>query len=90
MLKTAMLNHITKSKTVLFSVFSGESAFHCISSHLGWAVHPMLPRLAQAQEDVPITMIYGGRSWIDYKTGPKLKQSRPNSYVNVEVSTKIF
>ncbi|VUZ46438.1 unnamed protein product [Hymenolepis diminuta] len=64
---------------------TGEDAFRNLSQMLGWAARPMLPRISQAATDLPITFIYGGRSWIDMSSGLRIRTLRPNSYVDVMV-----
>ncbi|XP_018021141.2 uncharacterized protein LOC108677433 [Hyalella azteca] len=64
---------------------SGETAFHSLMSGFGWAKHPMVHRLDSLQQEVPITLIYGSRSWIDRDPGFHIKYSRPNSFVDVQV-----
>lgn len=54
----------------------------------GWAKNPIVNRMDQMSEDIPITLIYGSRSWVDNSAGETIKQKRNNSYVNVQV--KIF
>ncbi|VDM30876.1 unnamed protein product [Hydatigera taeniaeformis] len=63
---------------------TGEDAFKSMSV-LGWAVRPMLPRIQALKVDVPITFIYGGRSWVDFSSGFTTHDLRPNSYVDVMV-----
>ncbi|KAH9280551.1 1-acylglycerol-3-phosphate O-acyltransferase ABHD5 [Echinococcus granulosus] len=63
---------------------TGEDAFKNMSM-LGWAVLPMLPRIRDLKADVPITFIYGGRSWVDFSSGLRTRDLRPDSYVDVMV-----
>ncbi|KAL5970207.1 Lyso N-acylphosphatidylethanolamine lipase [Taenia solium] len=64
---------------------TGEDAFKSISV-LGWAARPMLPRMQDLKADVPITFVYGGRSWLDFSSGLSTRDLRPNSYVDVMAS----
>ncbi|XP_008550144.1 (Lyso)-N-acylphosphatidylethanolamine lipase isoform X1 [Microplitis demolitor] len=64
---------------------SGESAFHAMMEGFGWAKNPMINRIDQIDDEVPITMIYGSRSWVDNSAGETIKQKRANSYVNIQV-----
>uniref|UniRef100_A0A2P2I194 1-acylglycerol-3-phosphate O-acyltransferase ABHD5 n=1 Tax=Hirondellea gigas TaxID=1518452 RepID=A0A2P2I194_9CRUS len=64
---------------------SGESAFHSLMSGFGWAKFPMFHRLDALQQEVPITLIYGSRSWVDRDPGFQIKYSRQNSYVDVQI-----
>ena len=45
----------------------------------------MIHRLPALRNDVPITFIYGARSWIDRKPGDCIKDLRTNSFVDVHV-----
>ena len=65
--------------------YSGETAFHHLMSGFGWAKYPMINRLDSMQKEVPITLIYGSRSWVDRDPGFKILYSRPDSYVDVQV-----
>lgn len=64
---------------------SGESAFKHMMESFGWAKNPMINRIAEIPKDVPITTIYGSRSWIDSNVGYQMKYIRQDSYVHVEV-----
>ena len=55
-------------------------------ANFGWAKYPMIHRLPALRNDVPITFIYGARSWIDRKSGDCIKDLRENSYVDVHVN----
>lgn len=72
-------------------VFSGESAFHAMMTGFGWAKNPIINRMDLLRKDVPITLIYGSRSWVDNSASDKIKEIRSGtSYVNVIVSIKIL
>ena len=58
----------------------GESAFHAMMKSFGWAKYPMLHRISALRSDVPITFIYGARSWIDRQPGQIIKEMRTNSH----------
>lgn len=64
---------------------SGESAFHAMMSHIGWAKNPMIHRIDHLRKDVPITLIYGARSWIDPSASDILKVKRMHSYFKQHV-----
>ncbi|CAL8096900.1 unnamed protein product [Orchesella dallaii] len=64
---------------------SGESAFHSLMSSFGWAKYPMINRIPSLRKDVPMTLIYGSRSWVDHCPGAMIQQMRPNSYVDVQI-----
>lgn len=60
---------------------AGESAFHSMMEGFGWAKYPMINRIHEMHDDVPITLIYGSRSWVDHSSGEIVSKLRPNSYV---------
>ncbi|VDO04313.1 unnamed protein product, partial [Rodentolepis nana] len=64
---------------------TGEEAFRNLCQMPGWAARPMLLRIPQVAADLPITFIFGGRSWIDMSSGLQARTLRPNSYVDVMV-----
>ena len=62
---------------------SGENAFSNMQLSLGFSKRPMLERVDQLSADVPVTFIYGTRSWMDSSSGEKFFSARPDSYVDV-------
>ncbi|XP_032681775.1 1-acylglycerol-3-phosphate O-acyltransferase ABHD5 isoform X1 [Odontomachus brunneus] len=66
---------------------SGEGAFHAMMRSFGWAKNPIVKRMDNLSNDIPITLLYGSRSWVDNTTGETIKEARPSSYVNVQVIT---
>ncbi|KAI6074673.1 1-acylglycerol-3-phosphate O-acyltransferase ABHD5 [Aix galericulata] len=60
---------------------SGETAFKNMTIPYGWAKRPMLQRIPQMDQDIPITVVYGARSCIDGNSGSTIQSLRPNSYV---------
>lgn len=63
---------------------TGENAFFSMQFQYGWALRPMLPRIiSDLPPSVPISLIYGVRSWMDSSTGKKVIEARPSSYVDV-------
>lgn len=64
---------------------SGESAFHAMMEGFGWAKNPMIKRIHEMRDDVPLTLIYGSKSWVDHSSGKVIKSLRPKSYVKVHV-----
>lgn len=66
---------------------SGESAFHAMMQGFGWAKNPIVKRMDKLSSEIPITLLYGSRSWVDNSAGEAIKQSRLSSYVNVQVIT---
>lgn len=64
---------------------SGEAAFHSMMSGFGWAKNPMIHRIHEIRSDIPITLLYGSRSWVDNTAGETIKSSRTQSFVNTQV-----
>jgi len=58
---------------------SGESAFHALNSGLGWAKNPLVHRIDQFSESLPITILYGSRSWMDTRAGQTIMEKRPKT-----------
>lgn len=57
-----------------------------MTAQFGWANRPMIERISQLRQDIPITFIYGSRSWIDSSSGAQTTALRGNSYVKIEVN----
>lgn len=74
------------STTIELRVFSlsGESAFKTMTKSFGWAKRPMIQRIHELDHSIPLTMIYGSRSWMDISIGDKVRELRPYSYVDVK------
>lgn len=66
---------------------TGEAAFRAMAASFGWAKHPMIHRMDTLRKDIPITVLYGSRSWVDNASGELILEKRPDSYVNVQVIT---
>lgn len=64
---------------------TGESAFHSMMAGFGWAKNPMIRRINEVRDDVPITLLYGSRSWVDSAAGDLIQKVRPNSFVQSHV-----
>ncbi|MCP9264190.1 Protein ABHD4 [Dirofilaria immitis] len=64
---------------------SGEVAFTNMSFSFGWAKRPMLRRIIDLPAEVPMTFIYGSKSWINSSSGIEVQNKRQNSYVDVQV-----
>lgn len=62
---------------------SGETAFKNMTIPYGWAKRPMLERIGQVQEHIPISFIYGSRSSIDCDSGYAVRETRPDVEVKV-------
>ncbi|EFX80395.1 hypothetical protein DAPPUDRAFT_304102 [Daphnia pulex] len=64
---------------------TGESCFHAMMASFGWAKYPMLHRIPALRSDIPLTFIYGARSWVDRHPGQIIKDSRKESTVELHV-----
>jgi len=63
---------------------SGEAAFKTLAAPYGFAKDPVIRKINNLDEEVPITFIYGAKSWISSESGQEIKKLRPNSYVDVQ------
>ncbi|XP_078050039.1 pummelig isoform X2 [Augochlora pura] len=66
---------------------TGESAFHAMMEGFGWAKNPIIKRIGKLDPEIPITLLYGSRSWVDSSYWETLKQARSSSYINVQAIT---
>lgn len=64
---------------------SGEAAFHSMMSSFGWAKYPMCNRIPSLKKEVPLTLIYGSRSWVDHSPSGVIQDMRNGSYVDVKI-----
>lgn len=49
-----------------------------------YEINPLVFRITALSQDVPLTFIYGSRSWVDSASGVEVQQLRPNAYVDVQ------
>lgn len=64
---------------------TGESAFHAMMAGFGWAKNPMINRIQDIRKDVPMTLLYGEKSWVDSSAGELIQKLRPESYVKTNI-----
>ncbi|KAL6468101.1 hypothetical protein MHYP_G00237780 [Metynnis hypsauchen] len=62
---------------------SGEVGFRAMSESLGWAKRPMVQRVNLLPPSLPVSMLYGARSWVDSSTGKHVAQIRGQSPTRV-------
>ncbi|XP_015251345.1 (Lyso)-N-acylphosphatidylethanolamine lipase isoform X2 [Cyprinodon tularosa] len=62
---------------------SGEVGFRAMSETLGWAKRPMLQRVNLLSPSMPVTMLYGARSWVDSSSGDRAAEIRCKAYTKV-------
>lgn len=64
---------------------TGEIAFKRLLNGGPWAKHPIGERMKENfPSDIPVTFIYGGKTWMRTDYGEIIKDSRPESYTNIE------
>lgn len=64
---------------------SGEVAFMSLTIPYGWAKYPMIHRIKDIREDLPISILFGSRSWMDVCSGSMIQYLRSNSYVHTQL-----
>ncbi|KAK6174529.1 hypothetical protein SNE40_017787 [Patella caerulea] len=64
---------------------SGEAAFKTMTIPFGWAKFPMINRMTDIPSHLPLTFIYGSRSWIDRSVGNRVKYIRNDSQVDIQI-----
>ncbi|OQV12719.1 Protein ABHD4 [Hypsibius exemplaris] len=62
---------------------SGESAFKAMTGGFGWAKSPMSGRMTTMASHVPVSFIYGSRSWIDHNVAYTVKDSRNDAFTEI-------
>ena len=77
---------------LFFSFSSGEAAFRSLMSGFAWAKRPMFDRLCGMDPSVPVTAVYGGKSWVSAIPREDLvrkmgrEDGEEDSYTKVRVS----
>ncbi|XP_073953959.1 pummelig isoform X2 [Choristoneura fumiferana] len=82
------LNYVSDADTVIPDYIhqcnaqtpSGESAFHSLMHGFGWAKNPMAPRMSQLDPALPVTVLYGSRSWVDNNAAATIADQRRSPY----------
>ena len=62
---------------------SGEDAFRNMNILLMWAKSPMIKRVKELPDDIPMTVMYGSSTFFDHRTAYEIKCIRENSSVEV-------
>jgi hypothetical protein len=86
----ARIEYNLESLILLLYHFSGEVAFKVMTEGFGWAKYPMINRITDVPAFIPMTIIYGSRSWVDSGVGWQVKYIRSDSFVDVQVSFLFF
>lgn len=50
----------------------------------------MIRRFQFVRNDVPVSILYGEKSWLRKLTEEVLREKRPDSYINIEVNYDLF
>ncbi|KAJ8925450.1 hypothetical protein NQ315_009283 [Exocentrus adspersus] len=64
---------------------SGESAFRTMMLNYGWAKNPIVRRIDKLDANIPITLLYGSRSWIDHSATEVIREKRIRWYFKLQV-----
>ncbi|KAL3090340.1 hypothetical protein niasHS_006792 [Heterodera schachtii] len=67
---------------------TGEIAFGTMSKNFGWAKRPMINRFGGISPSVPVTFIWGGKSWMDPGPAYEIQDRRQEAYVDVQIVTR--
>ncbi|KAG7258620.1 hypothetical protein CRUP_028872 [Coryphaenoides rupestris] len=62
---------------------SGEVGYWAMMQSLTWAKRPMLHRVDQLPASLPVTMLYGDRSWMNASSGHQAAKIRGEAYTRV-------
>ncbi|KAH8018861.1 hypothetical protein HPB51_013541 [Rhipicephalus microplus] len=68
---------------------SGESAFKAMMTQYGWARHPMISRIGELHQSVPMTFIYGSRCPLS-KPGQQQRSIEENGAIVKEELLKLL
>lgn len=63
---------------------TGEAALRTMSDNCFWAKHPMVKRMKDLSPDIPLTMIFGEKSFVDRVDEDVVREARPNSYLKYQ------
>lgn len=69
-----------------FLFHRGEKAFYSMVLGVGWAKCPLIKRLDKLDKNISITFLYGSHTWMDTEMGPRIKELRPDSFVDIHVN----
>lgn len=64
---------------------SGETAFKSLAMKFGWAKKPMIARIGDIDKNLPMTFVYGSKTWMDRECGYQTCYLRHDSRVDVEI-----
>ena len=55
---------------------SGESAFCTLAKYFFWSKRPLINRINELDSNIPLTVIYGGNSWMPKVTKEEFDYAR--------------
>lgn len=53
---------------------SGEAAFSVLNASLGWAKSPLIDRLPNLHNNIPVALLYGSHTWMSKEAGMAVAQ----------------
>lgn len=62
---------------------SGEVGFKNLTFKIGFAKNPMILRIGDLQKGLPVSFVYGARTWMDKNCGNEAQQKLPDNNVQV-------
>jgi len=69
---------------------SGETAFKHMLYDFGWPRYPMIHRVKDIAAFLPMTVICGARSSVDYGICQRIQELRRDSFVDTHVCSEIY
>ena len=64
---------------------SGETAFKHMMYDFGWARNPMIHRVKDIAEHLPMTIICGARTSVNFSISQQIQELRPDSFIDTHV-----
>ncbi|XP_039251912.2 (Lyso)-N-acylphosphatidylethanolamine lipase-like [Styela clava] len=62
---------------------SGEVGFKNLTEKIGFALNPMIERIGGLKPGMPVSFVYGARTWMDSKCGNQTQELLPDNDVQV-------
>ncbi|KAJ8960137.1 hypothetical protein NQ318_003856 [Aromia moschata] len=87
----AALNDPTLIRNIYISAthnILAASAFRSMMHGFGWAKNPIVTRIHELNSNIPITLLYGSRSWLDHSVADIVKEKRLHSYFKLQMPAK--
>ncbi|KAK9892124.1 hypothetical protein WA026_018325 [Henosepilachna vigintioctopunctata] len=64
---------------------TGERAFYSMVAGIGWAKIPIVKRIHKLKSNIPMTFIFGSKTWMDKEMATRIKAMRPHSSVDMKI-----